>query len=74
MKDHDITRLKCTERRMVRLTCGASPNVRPGGVKSCSLHDELRDNMGLEYISVVMQRGRLRRFGHVERMGNGNWV
>ncbi len=30
--------------------------------------------MGLEYISVVMQRGRLRWFGHVERMGDGNWV
>ncbi len=28
--------------------------------------------MGLEYISVVMQRGRLRWFGH--GMGNGNLV
>ncbi len=30
--------------------------------------------MGLECISVVMQRGRLRWFGLVERMGDGNWV
>ncbi len=30
--------------------------------------------MGLECISVVMQRGRLRWFGHVEWMGDGGWV
>ncbi len=30
--------------------------------------------MGLECISVVMWRGRLRWFGHVERRGEGNWV
>ncbi len=37
-------------------------------------NDELRDRTGLECISVVMQRGRLRWFGHVERMEKGNWV
>ncbi len=37
-------------------------------------NDELRDRMGLECISVVIRRGRLRWFGHVERMGNGNWM
>ncbi len=30
--------------------------------------------MGLECICVVMWRGRLRWFGHVERMGDGNWA
>ncbi len=29
---------------------------------------------GLECISVVMWRGRLRWFSHVKRMGDGNWV
>ncbi len=38
------------------------------------VNDELRDRMGLECISVVMQRSRLRWFGHVERMGDNNWV
>ncbi len=37
-------------------------------------NDELRDRMGLECLSVVMWRGRLRWFGHVEKMGDGNWV
>ncbi len=37
-------------------------------------NDELRNRMGLECISVVMRRGRLRWFGYVERMGNGNWM
>ncbi len=30
--------------------------------------------MGLECISVVIWRCRLRWFGHVKRMGAGNWV
>ncbi len=30
--------------------------------------------MGLECISVVMRRDRLRGFGQVGRMGDGNWV
>ncbi len=39
-------------------------------------NDKLRDRMGLECMSVVMQRGRLRWFGHVEQMGEGtsNWM
>ncbi len=50
----------------------ASLNARTIGVIIAK--DELRDRMGLECISVVMWRGRLRWFGHVERMGGGNWV
>ncbi len=52
--------------------CGASLNERPGGVRVANYY--LRDRMGLECISEVMQRGRLRWFGHVKRMGDGNWV
>ncbi len=37
-------------------------------------NDELKGRMGLECICVEMQRNRLRWFGHVERMGYGNWV
>ncbi len=54
--------------------CGASLNVGPGGEVLRIANNELRDRIGLECISVVMQRDRLRWFGHVERMGNGNWV
>ena len=35
---------------------------------------ELRDMLGGESISEVMCRGRLRWFGHVERMGVGSCV
>ncbi len=52
---------------MVRCMCGASLSVRPGGVRVAS--DELGDRVGLECTSVVIQRDRLRWFGHVERMG-----
>ncbi len=47
-------------------------------IRQCARHritdDELRDRLGLECISVVMRRGRLRWFDNVERMDNGKWV
>ncbi len=50
-------------------------NISECGAWRCwSLHNTLRDRMGLQCISVVMQRSRLRWFGHEERMGDGNWV
>ncbi len=64
VKDSDVLRLNCINMRMV--------NVKPGGVKAANV--ELRDRIGLECISAVMQRSRLRWFGHVEKMGDGNWM
>ncbi len=52
---------------MVRWMCGVSLKVRVA-------NDALRDRMGLECISVVMRRGRLKRFGRVERMEGDNWM
>ncbi len=66
LRDIFIQRLKCTEMRIQHLT------VMAGCVRVSNY--KLRDRMDLEYINVVMQRGRLRWFGHVERMGHGNWV
>ncbi len=40
----------------------------------CRVAHDLRDRLGLESMSVVARRGRLRWFGHVERMGDGSWV
>ncbi len=54
---------------MERMGDGNWVNVKPGGEVLRDANDELRDRMGLEYISVVMRRGRLRWFGHVEKMG-----
>ncbi len=57
---------------MVRSMCGASLNVRPGGVRVAN--KEQRDRLCLGYISVVMWKGRLRWFGHVERIRDDNVV
>ena len=37
-------------------------------------NEELRSRMGLECISEVIRRGRLRWYGHVERMDKDSWV
>ncbi len=50
--------------RVMRCMCGAE------GV--WVVNDDLKDRMGLECISVVMWRSRLRWFGYVERMVGGN--
>ncbi len=47
-------------------------NVRPREVGVAN--NEPRDILELACINVVMWRGRLRWFGLVERMGDGNWV
>ena len=54
------------------MDCGASLNDRQGGGRITG--EELRGRLGLEDIEVVMRRGRLRWFGHVERMEEDNWV
>ena len=66
VKEEDVRRLRCTEMRMVRWMCGESLNDKLGGIRIAN--EDLRSRMGLECISNVLRRGRLRWFGHVERM------
>ena len=65
-------KFKRTEMRMIRWMCGASLNNRHGDDRIAS--EDLRERLGLECIGVVLRRGRLRWFGHVERMEDSNWV
>ncbi len=69
VREDDVQRLVSTVMRMMRRMCGASLNAR-----HTVTDDELRDILGLECISVVMKRGRLGWFSHVERMDDGNKV
>ena len=55
-----------TEMSMIRWMCGVKLNERK---KS----EELRELLGLEPVSLMIKKSRLRRFGHVERKDN-NWV
>ncbi len=71
-----VWRLVSTEIRMMMdvwsisaCMCGAFLHARYRGTD-----DEVKDGLSLECISVVMRKGRLRWFGHVERMDNGNEV
>ena len=67
MKAEHEARLERAEMRMIRWMCGVSLRDR---ITSA----ELRDRMGVEAISVVMRRNRLRWFGHVERKNEEDWV
>lgn len=67
IKREDEQRYERNEMRMVRWMCGAS--LRDG------MHSaELRDRLGIESIGEVLRRGRLRWFGHVERMPGDQWA
>ena len=60
MKVEDMQRLERTERMMIRWMCG----VRLSDKKACA---ELLSRLDIESVSVVVRRGRLRWFEHVER-------
>ena len=36
--------------------------------------EELREFLGLEPVSLMIKKSRLRRFGHVERKDDNDWV
>ena len=36
--------------------------------------EELRELLGLELVSLMIKKSRLRRFGHVERNDDNDWV
>ena len=56
-----------TEMSMIRWMCGVNLNERK---KS----EELREFLGLEPISLMIKKSRLRWFGHVERKDDNDWV
>jgi hypothetical protein len=68
VKENDVGRLVRTERAMVRRMCGVRLSQR---ISSEVLHKRV----GVEKVEDVVRRGRLRWFGHVERMDKEkNWV
>ena len=66
-KEEDIARLHRTDMSMLRWMSHVSLRDRKSS-------KELLDRFQLQPIRSVMQRGRLRWFGHVERMEDNNWV
>jgi hypothetical protein len=67
MRVEDQQRLERTERMMTRLMCGVSMKDRISS-------DELRRRLGFDSVCIVVRRGRLRWFGHVERKAEDDWV
>ena len=63
----DMQRLERNENWMVRWMCGVS-------LKDKKSTEDLRTRLGIEEISKVVRRGRLRWFGHVERKSRSDMV
>ena len=56
-----------TEMSMIRWMCGIKLNERKKG-------EELRELLGLEPVSLMIKKSRLRRFGHVGLKDDSNRV
>jgi len=56
-----------TEMSMIRWMCGVKLYERQ---KS----EELRELLGLEQVSLINEKSRLRWFGHVEQKDDNDWV
>ena len=67
VKAEDMQRLERTERMMVRWMCGVSLKHRLSS-------QELNRRLGVEAVTEVVRQGRLRWFGHLERMDEEEWV
>jgi len=67
VKVEDVRRLVRTERAMMRRMCRVRLAQR-------NKSDVLQERLGVEGVEDVVRRGRLRWFGHVERMDSENWV
>ena len=67
VKEEDLVKLERNENAMIRWICGVT-------VKDRVASRELRDKLGLENIRSVVQRRRLRWYGHVKRMEVGSCV
>src|SRR5260221_9119354 len=64
MKVEDMRRL---ERMMIRWMCGVT-------LKDRKTNEELLGRLGVECVFDVVQHGRLRWFGHIERKNEDDWV
>jgi hypothetical protein len=67
MKVADRQRLERAEGMMVRYMCGVTLRDRRSS-------EELRQRLGIDSVSNVVRRNRLRWFGHVERKDENDWV
>ena len=67
MKVEHVLKINRTEMSMIRWMCGIKLNERK---KS----EELRELLGLEPVSLMIKKSRLRWFGHVERKDDNDWV
>ena len=67
MKEANLQSLERTERMMVRWMCSVSLKDRKRSVDLYSL-------LGVQSVEVVVRRGRLRWFGHLERRSADDWV
>jgi hypothetical protein len=67
MKAEDMQRLERTEMAMVRWMCGVTLRDR---VRS----EDLRERLGVEGVTEMVSRGRLRWFGHLERKEEEDWA
>ena len=67
MKVEDKQRLERAEKMMVRWMCGVT-------LKNRIISEELRNRLSIEAVTEIVRRGRLRRFGHVERKADDDWV
>jgi len=64
--EHEL-KMNRTEMNMIRWMCGVKLNDRK---KS----EELRELLGLELVSLMIIKSRLRWFGRVERKDDNDWV
>jgi len=64
--EHEL-KLNCTEMSMIRCICGVKLNERNKSI-------ELGELLGLEPVSLMIRKSRLRWFGHVERKDDNDWV
>ena len=67
MKAEHTQRLERNERMMNRWMCGVKLSDRKASA-------ELLSRLGIESVSDVVRRGRLRWFGHVELKEPDDWV
>jgi len=67
MKVEHLLKMNCTEMSMIRWMCGVKLNDR-------KKNEELRELLGLEPVSLMIKKSRLRWFGHVERKDDNDWV
>ena len=64
--EHEL-KMNRTEMSMIRWMCGVKLNERKKSEK-------LRELLGLEPVSLMIKKSRLRWFGHVEQKDDNDWV